>query len=336
MWRGATVLLLAAAPTVAGFGAPPADRVDALRSRLLAVANHEAAKYECAVAIGVHSAHMQLRAVSTGTPVGAPFVWGSVTKLLTGSAVLRAVEAGKLVLNKPVHPILDPALRRLGLGSMAELFGPLARRVTAHHLGSMTSGVPDYDTAVPWPPPPLDPFRATVYDHPTAKYPPAALLNLSWVATGKLLWFPGTKQEYSSTNFVLLGLLLAELENAPSWDAYDQSTVFDAMPKGRRAPPTRRPAASAAAAAAPPPRRADALHRGRRARCTGMRTSSLRSPARPPTGRASPATTARRTTARIHPHALASMCATWKKCPPPPGPARERSLAQCAASCMRR
>ena len=245
MWRGATLLLLAAVPTVAGFGAPPADRVDALRSRLLAVANHEAAKYECAVAIGVHSAHMQLRAASTGTPVGAPFVWGSITKLLTGSAVLRAVEAGKLELNKPVHPILDPALRRLGLGSMAELFGPLARRVTAHHLGSMTSGVPDYDTAVPWPPPPLDPFRATVYDHPTAKYPPAALLNLSWVATGKLLWFPGTKQEYSSTNFVLLGLLLAELENAPSWDAYDQSTVFDAMPKGRRAPPASRAAASA-------------------------------------------------------------------------------------------
>jgi CubicO group peptidase (beta-lactamase class C family) len=38
----------------------------------------------------------------------------------------------------------------------------------------------------------------------------------SWVATGSLEFTPGEQTQYSSTNFVLLGLLLAQLTGVPS------------------------------------------------------------------------------------------------------------------------
>jgi len=98
----------------------------------------------------------------------------------------------------------------------------------------MKSGVPDYDTAKPWPRPPTDPFRAMVYATPGKEWDPVDILNVSWVATGALDFFPGFRTSYSSTNFVLLGLLLAHLSKAPSWDAYDQLSTLDALPPARR------------------------------------------------------------------------------------------------------
>ena len=73
----------------------------------------------------------------------------------------------------------------------------------------MSSGVPDYDTAKPYPRPPKDPFRAEVYASPAREYPPALLINQSWVATGSLEFPPGSYTDYSSTNFGLLGFILA-------------------------------------------------------------------------------------------------------------------------------
>ena len=63
----------------------------------------------------------------------------------------------------------------------------------------------------------------------------AAAHAQSWVATGYLDFTPGTYRTYSSTNFVLLGLLLAALTNASTWDAYMQSSVLDVLPSSRRA-----------------------------------------------------------------------------------------------------
>ena len=48
----------------------------------------------------------------------------------------------------------------------------------------------------------------------------AAQLSLPWVYTGKLS--PVSTHGYSSTNFVLLGLVLAKFANATSWDTLDQ------------------------------------------------------------------------------------------------------------------
>ena len=54
---------------------------------------------------------------------------------------------------------------------------------------------PDFDTAKPWPRPPMDPFRAMCYAKPAREWAPVDLLNVSWVATGKLDFLPGTIEE---------------------------------------------------------------------------------------------------------------------------------------------
>ena len=90
----------------------------------------------------------------------------------------------------------------------------------------MTSGIPDFDTAKPWPPPPKDPLRATIYANPSEDYTPASLIDVPWVYKGALDFTPGTKQRYSSTNFMLLGLVLAHFAEAKQWDAYDQKSFL--------------------------------------------------------------------------------------------------------------
>jgi len=161
-----------------------------------------------------------------------------VTKQATGATILQLVEDGLLKLDEPVHPHIDPILVSLGLGSMATLFGKEAELITAEHLATMNSGVPDYDTAKPYPTPPTDTFRAEVYAKPSQEFPPASLINQSWVATGKLEFTPGEKGKhrmaYSSTNFVLLGLLIAKLRGAADWDDFRQATLFDRLPTDRK------------------------------------------------------------------------------------------------------
>ena len=64
---------------------------------------------------------------------------------------------------------------------------------------------------------------------------PGSLINQTWVATGSLNYPPGTNLSYSSTNFVLLGLLAAKLRGAASWDEFEQASIFDRLPAERKA-----------------------------------------------------------------------------------------------------
>ena len=208
---------------------------DGLRTKLQAIADAKANQYDCAIAIGVQTGSEAVAVASQGSAVTDRFVWGSVTKQFTGVALLQLAEAGKLDLDAPVQAHLDPILARLGLRSLTALFGKGASKITARHLASMQSGVPDFDTAKPYPRPAVDPFRAEVYAEPTHDWGPAGLINQSWVATGSLEFTPGEKTQYSSTNFVLLGLLLAQLTGARAWDAYEQRALLEPLPAARRA-----------------------------------------------------------------------------------------------------
>lgn len=203
------------------------EALSRLKLRLADIAQNRSSFYGCSIAIGMQTGSAALAVADRDTnAVSDRFVWGSVTKLLTGSAVLRAVERGDLAsLDTRVAPLIDPILDRLGLGSLEQLFGWLARFLTARHLGAMKSGVPDYDTAKPWPKPPTDPLRKMCYQDPEHEWDPAELLNVSWVAVGKLNTIPGLVKRYSSTNFVLLGLLLAAVRKVPRWDQLDQAEV---------------------------------------------------------------------------------------------------------------
>ena len=150
---------------------------DGLRTKLQAIADAKANQYDCAIAIGVQTGSEAVAVASQGSAVTDGFVWGSVTKQFTGVALLQLAEAGKLDLDAPVQAHLDPILARLGLRSLTALFGKGASKITARHLASMQSGVPDFDTAKPYPRPAVDPFRAEVYAEPTHDWGPAGLIN---------------------------------------------------------------------------------------------------------------------------------------------------------------
>lgn len=201
-----------------------------LSKRLEAIASKHAALTNTSVDLAAATS-----AAVASAPTTRRAVWGSVTKMLTAAAVLQHVARGDLGLDSCVAELVDPQLAALKLPPMRTLFGPDAQAITLSELLGMRSGVPDYDTAVPYPRPPTDAFRAEVYAHPAREYPPAALLNQTWVRTGALDFQPGSKQRYSSTNYVLAGLALAQLSGAASWDEYEQASVLDALPPAARA-----------------------------------------------------------------------------------------------------
>jgi len=160
-----------------------------------------------------------------------PFVWGSVTKLLTGVDVLHHVERGALRVTDLAHPLVDPFFRAWhaadpatwNFSSMADLWGPAANEITVAHLASMTAGVPDYDSSGGK----VDLFRAQCYADPGREWGAPALFTEPWEATA-LLFPPGSQKAYSSSNFVLLGLALARLRNGSTtqWDSYEQAAVL--------------------------------------------------------------------------------------------------------------
>jgi CubicO group peptidase (beta-lactamase class C family) len=162
-----------------------------------------------------------------------PQVWGSVTKTYTGAAIMQAVADGIFKLDDSIVPLIDPLLKKMisrrksppvHFGSLVDLFGPLVHNVTIRHLLAMNSGVPDYDTSNH----PPDKFRQMAYAKPGFDWTPLDILNLPWVNIGDLKFPPGSKlkMKYSSTNFMLLGLVLAQSAGADDWSDYDQRTVW--------------------------------------------------------------------------------------------------------------
>jgi CubicO group peptidase (beta-lactamase class C family) len=126
---------------------------------------------------------------SVGTlAVDDPYDIWSVTKTLTTTLVLREVEAGNLDLDAPL-----PQLSALPSFPASEF--------TVRELLSHTSG--------------LVPYRdSPIYSaNPTAITTPTAALAAA--AAAPLLFSPGTKGSYSSTNYLVLGLLLEDVTGKP-------------------------------------------------------------------------------------------------------------------------
>ncbi|MEO5837934.1 MAG: serine hydrolase [Acidimicrobiales bacterium] len=114
-------------------------------------------------------------------------IW-SVTKTLTTTLVLREVEAGNLDLDAP-------------LPQLSALPSFPSSQFTVRELLSHTSG--------------LIPYR----DSPTYAADPSAItspaLALAAAAAEPLLFTPGSKGSYSSTNYLVLGLLLEDITGTP-------------------------------------------------------------------------------------------------------------------------
>ena len=88
-----------------------------LTNELHKIARNESQKYNCSVSIAFRSARGKAAAAFGAVdPTGAPaktgdvFVWGSVTKVVTGASILRLVADGKLALDEAAAPyVLHPA-----------------------------------------------------------------------------------------------------------------------------------------------------------------------------------------------------------------------------------
>jgi CubicO group peptidase (beta-lactamase class C family) len=112
---------------------------------------------------------------------------GSISKQFTASSILLLQEQGKLSLDDKVSKFL-PHLTR-------------ANEVTIRQLLSHTSGYQDY-----WP---------QDYVMPNMLQPTTAQLILDQWARKPLDFDPGTKWQYSNTNFVIAGLIVEKVSGVP-------------------------------------------------------------------------------------------------------------------------
>lgn len=235
--------------------ADTADLTAEIEKNIQPIAEKMAAKYNCAVSVsvlkdgadgfaataaaGVIDGGGSSIAVGTKTTADDRFIWGSVTKVLTGTGILRLISKGVMRLDDTIPQYIDPFLKQMKLknpaqnfSSLVDLFGPETADITVEDLLGMKSGVPDYDTASPTGRSPTDSFRELAYKHPGTNYVPAYMLNVPWCHTGKLIFKPGVCDRekygncYTSTNFVLLGMILAGQANASDWDTFDQNAIL--------------------------------------------------------------------------------------------------------------
>eukprot|EP00040_Diaphanoeca_grandis_P024939 m.137793 g.137793 ORF g.137793 m.137793 type:complete len:447 (-) comp29948_c2_seq1:12-1352(-) len=142
------------------------------------------------------------------------YAWGSTTKTQTSLMVLKLVDKGVVNLDDSVVPHVDPFLRKISNGTLdlVGLYGDTVNKVTVRSLLQMSSGINEYDNPK---------VRAYQNLHRDEDLSPMWILNQS---NRSWLCEPGTCGRYSSTNFVILGLLLGHHTNATNWDTLDQTS----------------------------------------------------------------------------------------------------------------
>ena len=124
------------------------------------------------------------------------FAIASITKSIVATQVMQLVEAGELALDKPAGDYLPKDLDFDTNGA------------TIRQLLGMRSGIPSYEEALVNADGTLKPLLTrTPRRHWTAR----ELLQL--VAAGRTP--PGTTFDYSSTNYVLLGLIIEQVRGRP-------------------------------------------------------------------------------------------------------------------------
>jgi len=119
-------------------------------------------------------------------------------------------------LDDAISMHIDPILHKLNRTHLEDKFGSQVHQVTIRNLLHMSSGISDYDRGNYS----LDQFKSPSHDY-------SPLEILSHYVPAAFDFEPGSKQSYCSTNYILLGLVLANhLSTAESWQSYDQMTVI--------------------------------------------------------------------------------------------------------------
>ncbi|MER6106377.1 serine hydrolase domain-containing protein [Streptomyces sp. NPDC001832] len=124
---------------------------------------------------------------------------GSNTKTFTAVVVLQLVGEGKIGLDAPVDTYLPGLVRGEGIDG---------RHITVRQLLQHTSGLPNY---------------VKYLGDDVRYYDPRELLDLA--LQHKADFAPGTKWEYSNTNYVLAGLIIQKVTGRPLAEEMDQRII---------------------------------------------------------------------------------------------------------------
>ena len=149
------------------------------------------------------------------------FAWGSTTKSMLSTQLLQMVDRGVFRLDDTLVEHANEYLHRIsnGTSDLVQLFGPKIANVTLRHLLQMHSGLREFDNEF---------TRQYQNSHRLEDLSPMWILN-NMDRTFEC--DPGTCGKYSSTNYVLLGLVAARYTDALSWDQLDQRQWMQRIPR---------------------------------------------------------------------------------------------------------
>jgi D-alanyl-D-alanine carboxypeptidase len=149
---------------------------------------------------GAWTATMGTGNLATGAPirVNSHMRIGSITKTFTATVILQLVEEGKLGLNDPVSKYFPEV--------------PNGSHITLREVLNMTSGLFDYTED--------EGFWKTLFAHPDKVWDPWELLTIAF--QHQAYFAPGQSLHYSSTNYILLGLLIEQITHLPVEKVFQQ------------------------------------------------------------------------------------------------------------------
>ncbi|MFJ6384915.1 serine hydrolase domain-containing protein [Kitasatospora sp. NPDC092039] len=141
-------------------------------------------------------------ATGAKVPVDGQVRIGSNTKSFTAVVVLQLVAEGKIGLDSPVDTYLPGLLRGDGIDG---------RHITVRQLLQHTSGLPEY----------VD--KDSILSSPKRYFEPRELLDLALVQ--KAHFAPGTRWEYSNTNYLMAGLIIQKVTGRPLGEEINRRIV---------------------------------------------------------------------------------------------------------------
>ncbi|WP_370077273.1 serine hydrolase domain-containing protein [Lysinibacillus sp. RC46] len=134
-----------------------------------------------------------------------PFVVGSISKSLTGLAIMRLVDAGIIQLDDPVQKYMPWFTLKDKQASS---------QITIKQLLTQTSGISTYS--------------GLAISDKESKDLSAIKENAESLSNVKLTAAPGEKHQYSNANFSILGALIEEVTNLP-FSEYMEEQVFSPL-----------------------------------------------------------------------------------------------------------
>ena len=123
---------------------------------------------------------------------------GSISKTMTSAVILQLVEEGALALDDPVSTYIPDV--------------PGGDGITIAQLLEMRSGLYSYTDAPE--------ISQAMDDDPTKVWTPQELLDIAYAQPP--MFAPGSDYYYSNTNYVLLGLIIEQLDHRPLGEAYEE------------------------------------------------------------------------------------------------------------------